>query len=110
KRVLSTQRVDPGVAGTICEMVFDVRKPYTRGESVGRDRIPKHSNLPRAPRSSVEFQELRIRQVVANVRVRGEGGKRRLTREENERRVAWLLDRTRGRSWPAVAQFLALGP
>lgn len=110
KRILSTQRVDPGVARTVCEMVFDVSKPYTRGESVGRDPIPKHSNLQRAPRSSLEFQELRIRQVVANVRVRGEGGKRRLTREENERLVTWLMDRIEAPSWAEVAQFLGLEP
>lgn len=110
KRILEVQKVEKCAADAICQMVFEMSKPFTPSRSVGKDPVPQNSSHPRAPRSSLEFQELRVRQALASLRVVTREDKRRLTREEGDRLAAWLLEADEAPSWADVAVSLGLEP
>jgi len=76
--IFETQQVPDNVADSICAAVFFQTKPH-----IPRDRIGRCALQPdqlRAPLASLEFQQFRIRDAAANLRVGRE--KRRLTESE----------------------------
>lgn len=87
--ILDTQKVDKVLADAIVEKVFTQAKPYVRAESVGKDPFDKS---PRAPRASLEFQEFRIRDKVANLRRITNGHKGLLSPEIANAMVDYLLE------------------
>ncbi len=85
----------------IAETIFDQAKPHVPVERIGKDPF---CDLPRAPRASLEFQEFRIRDKVANLRIVADEGERRLTTSESEKVVSHLIGtRAASPSWAEVA-------
>ena len=75
----------------LAHAVFTQVRPYVPTERVGKD--PLQPMKIRASRASLEFQEFRIRDAVANLRIRVGGSERRpLTEEEYDRAVDYLTE------------------
>lgn len=85
--------------------VFDHKRPYVPKERVGKDPLNPSTN--RTIRASLEFQEFRILDSVANLRVRtGSRAKRELTEAEYDAAVEFLMSYTDKDqpSWADVAE------
>lgn len=85
--------------------VFDHKHPYVPKERVGKDPLNPSKN--RTIRASLEFQEFRILDSVANLRVRtGSRAKRELTEAEYDAAVDFLMSYTDKDqpSWADVAE------
>ncbi len=75
----------------LAHAVFTQVRPYVPTERVGKD--PLQPMKIRASRASLEFQEFRIRDAVANLRIRVGGSERRpLNEEEYDRAVDYLME------------------
>ncbi len=70
QQILATQEVPEPIAGKLCKAVFEQVRPYVPDENIGRDSLPGMGHLRRASRSSLAFQEFRVRAAVANLRVK----------------------------------------
>ena len=68
----------------LTDLVFFQNEPRVPQENVGRDELPGMKKFYRAPRASLEFQEFRIRAAIANLQVREDKVKRKLTDEEHD--------------------------
>lgn len=75
-RICEVQDVDPDLAAQIRGALFQQIRPYVKPESVGHD--PFDRSQPRASRGTLEFQEFRIRDRIANLRIVVEGERRSL--------------------------------
>lgn len=97
----------------VLEAVFDQKPPTVPAERIGRDTLPGQ-NAPRVIRAALEFQEYRIRDAVANLRVRtGQvGHKRPLTVSEYAAAVKYLMEfrQTMNPSWAEVAEHIDVEP
>ncbi len=106
KLILSTQGIPDAVAENICQALMHSEKPRIPRERVGRcSLIP---DLPRASAATLEFQEFRIRDTVANLRIGSDG--ELLSAEQHDAVVQFLLgwretDRPR---WRDVAEMLGI--
>lgn len=93
----------------LAHAVFTQVRPYVPTERVGKD--PLQPMKIRASRASLEFQEFRIRDAVANLRIRVGGSERRpLTEEEYDRAVDYLMEYsdTTPPTWGEVADELEI--
>ena len=93
----------------LAHAVFTQVRPYVPTERVGKD--PLQPMKIRASRASLEFQEFRIRDAVANLRIRVGGSERRpLTEEEYDRAVDYLMEYsdTAPPTWGEVADELEI--
>ena len=109
--ILATQEVPAEDAEAICEAVFEQGKPHVPPERVGRCALL--TDLPRASMACLEFQEYRVRDAVANLRVRtGRNSARALTPEEHDLVVDRLLDwrEVEPPRWADVADWLKVTP
>lgn len=107
--ILSVQGVADDAANTICDAVFFQAKPRIPKDRIGTCAL--QPDLPRAPLASLEFQEFRVRQKAADLRMRSGNAKRPLTAGEYDAVVAYLLgyrDEIRPR-WRDVADHLGVG-
>ncbi len=86
--ILEMQRVDDKLRSEIVDRVFHQKKPYVKAEAVGRDPF---DGSPRALRASLEFQEFRIRDKVANLRQLVAGNKVPLPLEVSNAMVDYLM-------------------
>ena len=108
RRICKVQGIEdqyPELAHT----VFTQVRPYVPTERVGKD--PLQPMKIRASRASLEFQEFRIRDAVANLRIRVGGSERRpLTEEEYDRAVDYLMEYsdTAPPTWGEVADELEI--
>ncbi|WP_353954384.1 type II CRISPR RNA-guided endonuclease Cas9 [uncultured Kocuria sp.] len=97
----------------ILKAVFHQEPPTVPAERIGRDALPGQ-DAPRAIRAALEFQEYRIRDAVANLRVRtgGANRKRKLTPEENHAVVKYLMEfrQNPSPSWAEVAEHIDIAP
>ncbi len=84
--IFETQQVPGAVADSICAAVFSQTKPHIPKDRIGRCAL--QPDQLRAPLASLEFQEFRIRDAVANLRVGRE--KRTLTECEHDIAVEML--------------------
>ena len=106
RRLLHVQGMSTEDSDVICQAVFAQAKPR-----IPRERIGKCALMPgefRAPISSLEFQEFRVRAAVANLRLRRPV--RSLTPEEHDLVVGRLLDWREGDRprWADVSDMLGL--
>ncbi|MGX6451070.1 type II CRISPR RNA-guided endonuclease Cas9 [Brevibacterium paucivorans] len=113
KRICSMQRVSEDFASELLELVFGQKRPVVRVE--GRDELPGMSGHPRAPRSSLEFQEFRIRDSIANLRVKSSRRDRKgvgLASEVVNDVVDYLLTwrEPDDPTWAEVAEFMSVDP
>lgn len=92
KKMWAVQGLPEEHYSELAHALFDQTYPYVPAENVGRDPLPGRSHLPRAPRASLEFTEFRIRQAVANLRVRGKGGSESLTSGQYIAAVNYLMN------------------
>lgn len=92
KKMWRVQELPKEQYSELVHALFDQTRPYVPANNVGRDPLPGRKSLPRAPRSSLEFTEFRIRQAVANLRVRGEGGSVGLTSGQYIAAVNYLMN------------------
>ena len=106
--ICRTQGVGEDIATKIHDLVFAQVKPYVKAESVGRDPFDK--NEPRASRATLEFQEFRIRDKVANLRLQTPEGRIALPAADKERMVQYLLtyDKEARPTWLEVAEQIGL--
>ena len=106
--ILKKQKINPDFAAQICETVFVQERPHVPRERIGRDVLPGMENELRAPISSLEFQEHRIRSAVANLRIGSRNTSRLLTEIEHDRLIDYLLNwRDASKpTWREVAEFL----
>ncbi len=82
EHILQTQRVDEKMADEIIARVFYQKRPSVPAERVGLDPLDRGM---RAPVGSLEFQEFRLLDTIANLRIRSDKGKRPLNVEEREK-------------------------
>ncbi|MDA8196700.1 MAG: HNH endonuclease [Actinomycetota bacterium] len=87
--ILEMQRIDEKLRAEIIRRVFDQKKPYVKADSVGKDPF---DGSPRALRASLEFQEFRIRDKVANLRQKVDGVKMPLPLDVVNGMVDYLLN------------------
>ncbi|MDA8276824.1 MAG: HNH endonuclease [Actinomycetota bacterium] len=87
--ILEMQRVDDKLRTEIVARVFSQKKPYVKADAVGRDPF---DGSPRALRASLEFQEFRIRDKVANLRHLVDGTKVPLPLEVANAMVDYLMN------------------
>lgn len=92
KKMWKVQELPQEHYSELAHALFDQTRPYVPAENVGRDPLPGRNHLPRAPRASLEFTEFRIRQAVANLRVRGKGGNVALTSGQHIAAVNYLMN------------------
>ena len=102
--ICETQGLSDELFKTLRSAVFDQAKPTVGKERVGRDPFDK-SQL-RAHRATLEFQEFRIRDKVANLRIKDGNTKKHLTKEAHEQLVERLLrwDDEQAPTWEEVAE------
>lgn len=105
--LLSVQRIPDQTALKIAHMVFSSVKPTVKKDLVGKD--PLNKNEYRAPRASLEFQEFKIRDAIANIRVKS--SKSRLAVEQQALIVSKLNTWTELTvpSWAEVAEWIGFG-
>lgn len=108
--ILRTQQVEPALSDRICRAVFTVRKPHVPQERVGRDALPGQHHLYRAVKADLAFQEFRIRDLVANLRVKDARGKHPLTPAAYRVVVEHLMTATDRVPWAKVAELAAVKP
>jgi len=100
--IAEKQGVAKKVLEELADAIFGQHPVRVPQERVGRD--PLDPTQLRAPVASLEFQEFRIRDKVANLRIQEEGqGKRPLTLEERQRVVEALLGSNERFTWAEVA-------
>lgn len=104
--MLTMQGWDAEQIQTVARAVFHQEKPHVPRQRIGVDALPGRKHLLRASRATLEFQEFRIRQAVANLRLSG----RSLTQGQRELVIdtltGWNLpDRPR---WSDVAEMLGV--
>lgn len=114
KRICSMQRVSEDFESKLLELVFGQKRPVVRA-GVGRDELPGMSSHPRAPRSSLEFQEFRIRDSIANLRVKSSRRDRKgvgLSSEVVNDVVEYLLEwrEPDDPTWAEVAELIGIDP
>ncbi|WP_087007112.1 type II CRISPR RNA-guided endonuclease Cas9 [Gulosibacter sp. 10] len=91
RQICRVQQVPDDHFEQLARIAFSQEKPSIPAERVGNDWLPGFKNRKRASRASLEHQEFQIRQTVANLRIRENGAKRRLTVEEQKRVVDHLF-------------------
>ena len=104
--MLTMQGWDDKQIQAVAQAVFHQEKPHVPRERIGVDALPGRQHLLRASRATLEFQEFRIRQAVANLRLAG----RALSEDQRELVIdtltGWnLADRPR---WSDVAEMLGV--
>jgi CRISPR-associated endonuclease Csn1 len=107
--ILTHQKLAADQIETICQQVFRAERPTVKSEVVGRCALDP--TQLRAPRSSLEFQEFRIRATIGNLRIRQTG--ERLSEDESialiESLMKWEIPTAP--SWDEVASWIGLeGP
>ena len=115
KRICSMQRVSEDFESELLELVFGQKRPVVRAKNIGRDELPGMSSHPRAPRSSLEFQEFRIRDSIANLRVKSSRRDRKgvgLASEVVNDVVDYLLTwrEPDDPTWAEVAELISVDP
>jgi CRISPR-associated endonuclease Csn1 len=105
-QILHTQQISSPESDKICSLVFKAAKASVPSENVGKDPFSK-TEL-RAPKSSLEFQEFRIRDTIANLRIAST--KSPLSEEQRQMVVARLLTWEEGAAptWADVSDWLGL--
>lgn len=112
----SVQQLDDDIAMELAHLAFSQERPRVPAELIGKDWIPGYRNQPRASTSSLEFQEFRIRQAVANLGVRSSPRskeRRRLTIDEQTFIVDTLMSVTKRENqptWRELAEGLDIEP
>ncbi len=95
---------------------FKQERPYVPQENVGHEWIEGYRGQLRAPTAALAFQEARIRQSVANLRVRAssrDGNPRRLSLEEQQILVDTLMsitDAAKQPTWRELAEQISVDP
>lgn len=106
--ILQVQKIAPSDTDEICQALMYATEPTIPKERIGRcDLLP---DLPRATTATLEYQEYRIRDAVANLRIGSEA--RQLTADEYDRAVDFLLGWREDDSprWREVAEVLGVSP
>jgi CRISPR-associated endonuclease Csn1 len=108
RQLLAMQSVPDAVGERIAAEVFRQERPYVPTENVGRD--PLCPDDVRASRSTLEFQEFRVRAQVADLRVRDGNSTSSLTDEQYDDVVRRLLDwrEPETPTWRRVAEWLGV--
>lgn len=102
ERIFETQRVPDRVVKDVTDLVFRQKKPSVPAERVGVDPFDKSM---RASSGTMEFQEFRVLDKVANLRILVGRDKRELTLEEKTKVVGRLLDPlAEAITWAQVAE------
>jgi CRISPR-associated endonuclease Csn1 len=106
--ILRTQEVSDTSTEAICAALMFAAAPTIPKDRVGRCDLIR--DLPRASTSALEFQEYRVRDGVANLRIGSAG--RALTAEEHDSVVDFLLSWSDAEQprWRDVAEVLGIGP
>ena len=115
QRICRMQRVGEEFESELLELVFGQKRPVVRAENIGRDELPGMNGHPRAPRSSLEFQEFRIRDSIANLRVKSSRRDRKgvgLASEVVNDVVDYLLEwrEPDDPTWAEVAELIGIDP
>ena len=102
ERIFEIQRVSDRVAKDVTNLVFRQKKPSVPVERVGTDPFDKSM---RASSGTLEFQEFRVLDKVANLRIIENREKRELTVLEKEKVLERLLDPVaEAITWAQVAE------
>ncbi|MCL5048303.1 MAG: HNH endonuclease [Firmicutes bacterium] len=88
--ICQTQGLDKERERKIKTLILFQEHPYVKAESVGRDPFNPHEQ--RASKGTLEFQEFRVLDKVANLRIKSGGEKKFLPRELTEKIVSYLLN------------------
>jgi CRISPR-associated endonuclease Csn1 len=99
--IAEKQGVTDEVLGELADAIFRQHPARVPQERIGRD--PLEPAQLRAPVASLEFQEFRVRDKVANLRIREGRGTHPLTLEERQRVVEALLGSNERLTWAEVA-------
>ena len=104
--ILSTQKLTTENSDKICAEVFSQEKPHIPEGRIGRCSLDP--NELRAPLAALEFQEFRIRAVVANLRLGRAGAK--LSDKQHDLVVSFLADWSSSDRprWADVAELLGV--
>lgn len=89
--ILNQQKIEKEFAREVCRVVFEQVKPHVPTERIGKDSLPGMEQYHRASRFILEFQEVRIRNSVSNLTIRGRGIKNKLSEEEYDKTIEMLL-------------------
>ncbi len=109
KLICETQGLSDDVCEKLCSAIFYQVHPYVKAGNVGRD--PFFSDQLRAPKATLEFQEFRIRDKVANLRVQGRNVENnKLPKEKRDEIVDLLLhwDGDKPPTWEEVSDMCGL--
>ena len=104
KLICKTQGLSDADTKTICEATFYQNPPYVKGELIGRD--PFDPTQYRSTKGSLEFQEFRIRDHVAHLRISNRSHVIPLPDDKYEQVVQCLLnwDQEETPTWNEVAE------
>lgn len=112
KKMWKVQGLPEEEYSVLAHALFDQTRPYVPAGNVGRDPLPGQSHFPRAPRASLEFTEFRIRQAVADLRVRAKGGSLGLTSGQYIAAVNYLMNYAEPEppTWGDLAEQIGVEP
>lgn len=112
KKIWQVQGLPVSHYEELARALFEQVRPYVPAQNVGRDPLPGRHHLPRAPRASLEFTEFRIRQAVANLRVREGREKVPLTSGQHIAAVNYLMNYADKQppTWGDVAEQIGVEP
>jgi len=99
--IAKKQGIADDVLRELADAIFGQHPVTVPKERIGRD--PFDPNQLRAPVASLEFQEFRIRDKVANLRIREGRNKRLLTLDERQQVVKALMGSKERLTWAEVA-------
>jgi CRISPR-associated endonuclease Csn1 len=109
--ICDTQRLEPTFFEEISNLIFYQEKPSVPVERVGRDAL--NPDLYRAHKATLEFQEFRIQESLANIRITENGKKRPLTEDESKTLFDYLYNYSEDMppSWEELAlEILKIDP
>jgi len=116
RQICRVQGVDDGTFLSLARVAFGQEKPKVPIERVGNDWLPGYTNRKRAIVASMEHQEFKIRQAVANLAVRESARSNQRSRlsPEDQRLIADQLlgevDKDKAPSWKDVAEWVGVAP
>lgn len=112
KKIWQVQGLPVSHYEELARALFEQVRPYVPAQNVGRDPLPGRHHLPRAPRASLEFTEFRIRQAVANLKVREGREKIPLTSGQHIAAVNYLMNYADKQppTWGEVAEQIGVEP
>jgi len=109
REIFEVQRIEPVLADAMLRAVFSQETASVPVERIGRDALPGMKAFVRAPVAALEFQEYRIRSVVANLRVQQGRETRSLEAAEHDQVVAFLFEcRDEPPVWADIAELLGV--